>query len=95
MQIGGLPDAIKATAEAETKCSPLYRPPELYNTPHGCQLDGRIDVWALGCTLYFMLMGINPFEKQCVGGASLVLAVHKCAHPWPMLLSISSRGAIG
>jgi serine/threonine protein kinase len=78
VQVKRLPDAIKVTAEAETYCSPLYRPPELYNTPHECQLDGRIDVWALGCVLYFMMMGINPFEKLCQGGASLVLAIHRC-----------------
>ena len=79
MQIRNLAEAVKATAESETYCSPLYRPPELYNCPHDCQLDGRIDVWAVGCILYYMMMGINPLERACQQGASLVLAVHKCA----------------
>jgi serine/threonine protein kinase len=78
LQIDSLSAAVKVTAESETYCSPLYRPPELYNCPHKCQLDGRIDVWALGCLLYFMMMGINPIDKQCQEGASMVLAVHKC-----------------
>jgi serine/threonine protein kinase len=88
VQIDSLADAVKVTADSETYCSPLYRAPELYNTPHKCDLDGRIDVWALGCLLYFMMMGINPIEKQCQEGASLVLAVHK----WVLILFVCAVG---
>lgn len=76
-------DAARVAAAAEAACSPLYRPPELYEPPHRGQLDGRADVWALGCVLYFLMMCINPFERACQQGASLVLAVQRRAPALP------------
>ena len=65
--------------DSERMCSPLYRPPELYDVPTPSRLDGRIDVWAVGCLLYFMIMGESPFEGSLNRGASMVLAVHRYA----------------
>lgn len=79
MQVDSMADASRVAAEAEAACSPLYRPPELYEPPTRTQLDGRADVWALGCVVYFLMMCINPFELACQQGASLSLAVQRCA----------------
>lgn len=82
VQVDSVADAVRVASSAETACSPLYRPPELCNPPTRGALDGRVDVWALGCLLYFMMMRINPFEKQCMQGASLVLAVQRAKVDW-------------
>eukprot|EP01087_Luapelamoeba_hula_P017406 TRINITY_DN5482_c0_g1_i1.p1 TRINITY_DN5482_c0_g1~~TRINITY_DN5482_c0_g1_i1.p1 ORF type:complete len:177 (+),score=10.46 TRINITY_DN5482_c0_g1_i1:692-1222(+) len=62
--------------DAERCCSMLYRPPEFWDVPVGLSLDERSDVWMLGCTLYEMAFGINPFTKGYTHhGASIKLSV--------------------
>ena len=58
--------------EAESYTSAAYRAPELWDCPSGCTIDDRVDSWALGCTLYFAMYGVSPFEHA---GGSLALAV--------------------
>lgn len=55
-----------------------YRPPELWDVPSSCTIDSKVDVWALGCVLYYMMVGESPFEKAAnESGGSLLLAVAK------------------
>lgn len=63
-------------------CSPLYKPPELYDVPNKAQLDGRIDTWAIGCLLHFCMLGFSPFELESMRGGSLVLLVHRARIIW-------------
>eukprot|EP00892_Ulva_mutabilis_P004257 jgi/Ulvmu1/2202/UM013_0048.1 len=82
LRVEGPGDAGRIAAAAEAACSPLYRSPELYEPPHRGAVDGRADVWALGCVLYFLIMCVNPFERACQQGASLVLAVQRARADW-------------
>jgi serine/threonine kinase 16 len=60
-------------------CSAPYRAPELWDVPSSCQVDERVDVWAAGAVLYFLLVGESPFERAAnEAGGSLMLAVVKC-----------------
>jgi serine/threonine protein kinase len=41
-------------------------------------VDERVDVWAAGCVLYFLMVGESPFERAAnEAGGSLMLAVVK------------------
>ena len=62
----------------QAHCTAPYKAPELYDVPSQCTIDQRIDVWSLGCVLYFMMYGVSPFERATVeAGGSLALAVIK------------------
>lgn len=69
-------EALSLQEEAEKLCSAPYRAPELFDVASQCVVDERIDVWSLGCVLYFMLYGCSPFERVLEeAGGSLALAV--------------------
>ena len=62
----------------QAHCTAPYKAPELYDVPSQCTIDQRIDIWSLGCVLYFMMYGVSPFEHQMMeAGGSLALAVIK------------------
>lgn len=70
-----LPACLPVRCQAN--CTGTYRAPELFDVSTGCIIDGRVDTWALGCTLFAIMYGSSPFQAALDQGASLALAVIK------------------
>lgn len=66
--------AVQDTA-AEHSTMP-YRAPELFDVKTGSNIDTKVDIWSLGCTLYACLIGKSPFEMRSdETGGSLSICV--------------------
>lgn len=63
--------AIQECAAINTTAS--FRAPELFDTPSNCVIDGKTDVWGLGCTVYAMLFSRTPFENPIDGLSTLAV----------------------
>jgi tRNA A-37 threonylcarbamoyl transferase component Bud32 len=50
---------LKLTADGAFIGTPLYMAPEIGRVP---QIDGRVDIFSLGVTYYYLLTGIQPFR---------------------------------
>ncbi|CAN0294389.1 unnamed protein product [Ascophyllum nodosum] len=66
-------EALLLEDEASSLCSMPYRPPELTSVKRDSVVDERVDVWALGCTLYAMAFGHSPFETPRDGVSKLAI----------------------
>eukprot|EP00948_MAST-09A_sp_MAST-9A-sp1_P002848 g2848.t1 len=73
--------AMQLQDEAAQKCTAPYRAPELTQVTKGTIIDGRVDVFSLGCILYMMAFGNNPFEPR---GEFQKLALLNCRYKYPI-----------
>jgi serine/threonine protein kinase len=54
---------------AAEQCSLPYRAPELVDVASHCVLTTAIDMWSLGCLVYFLAFQETPFERLVATGA--------------------------
>jgi hypothetical protein len=64
-----------------------YMAPEQYSSPE--EVDGRADLYALGCTLHYLLHGKTPFAIDGTRSSSKILRRHMCETPGPLARSRS------
>lgn len=71
--------------ESERMCTPTYRAPELWDRgiDEPVEIDERVDIWALGCVLFAMMFGSNPFELVEQAGGNLKLAIIESNFKFP------------
>ncbi|CAN0369274.1 unnamed protein product, partial [Phaeothamnion confervicola] len=74
-------EALLLEEEAAIVCSAPYRPPELTVVNPGVVVDERVDVWALGCTLFALAFGHSPFESPREGVLKLAIVNGKFSFP--------------
>lgn len=68
--------ALQVQDQAAEHSTMPYRAPELFDVKTGTVIDGKVDIWSLGCTLYACLVGKSPFEARSEEtGGSLSLCV--------------------
>ena len=65
-----------------------YRAPELFDTPSACTIDGKTDIWSMGCVIYSIFFSKTPFENAIEGGLSTLSVMNghfsfPLGHPWP------------
>lgn len=87
-QVASRRDALKIQDYASTHSTASYRAPELIETPSECVIDGKADVWAVGCTLHAIMFSRSPFESSASDGFSVLAALSANwtippRHPWP------------
>ncbi|THG08648.1 hypothetical protein TEA_015518 [Camellia sinensis var. sinensis] len=69
---------------ASEHCSAPFRAPELWDCPSHADIDERVDIWSLGCTLFAIMYGMSPFEYALgESGGSLQLAIVNAQIKWP------------
>lgn len=89
-------DALYLMEDAAQRCTAPYRAPELFDVASHCDVDERIDVWSMGCLLYFMMHGRSPFEPRADElGASVAMAVLSAKVEFPDEKSDGTPAAVG
>uniref|UniRef100_K3WPU8 Protein kinase domain-containing protein n=1 Tax=Globisporangium ultimum (strain ATCC 200006 / CBS 805.95 / DAOM BR144) TaxID=431595 RepID=K3WPU8_GLOUD len=80
--------------EANRKSSAPYRAPELFEPTVESVVDGQSDVWSLGCILYAMAFGGNPFEHPREGFMKLAAMNGRVSFPPEQAGAIRHRSAV-
>jgi serine/threonine kinase 16 len=77
-------EALVVQEDAERHTTAPYRAPELWDVLSSCVIDSKVDIWAAGCVLYYVMVGETPFERTAnEAGGSLMLAIVNGQWSWP------------
>lgn len=75
-------DCLLLEDDAARKTTAAYRAPELFTAPFPpCEIDERVDVWALGCTSFALAFGRSPFDLAKEGVSKLAVMNGKYTVP--------------
>lgn len=80
----GINDADETTIAGRFLGTPQYASPE--QAMGLAEVDGRTDIYSLGCMMYRMLAGVLPFEADTAMG----VAFKQVHAPWPPMASRSA-----
>ncbi|CEP22683.1 unnamed protein product [Cyberlindnera jadinii] len=76
--------AVALQELAAEHCTLPYRAPELLDVKTGSTIDEKIDIWSLGCTLYALMYGSSPFEREeNISGGSITMAISNNKYSFP------------
>mmetsp|Transcript_26655 Transcript_26655/g.49938 ORF Transcript_26655/g.49938 Transcript_26655/m.49938 type:complete len:565 (-) Transcript_26655:49-1743(-) len=81
-EVNSRSQALTMQDHAASNTTASFRPPELFDTPSHCVIDGKVDVWGLGCSIFAFMFSRTPFENPSEGGLS-VLAVLSSSFSFP------------
>eukprot|EP01121_Diplochlamys_sp_Union-15-3_P001260 TRINITY_DN11109_c0_g1_i1.p1 TRINITY_DN11109_c0_g1~~TRINITY_DN11109_c0_g1_i1.p1 ORF type:complete len:327 (-),score=50.78 TRINITY_DN11109_c0_g1_i1:83-1036(-) len=83
VQVSSVQESMILQEDATAFSTPAYRAPELYDLDPDNVIDERVDVWALGCTLYAMAFHSNPFDDAVLRGGNIKMAVINGKYSFP------------
>jgi len=76
--------AVTTQENINERCTLAYRAPELIDVSSGDTITDKVDIWSLGCTLYALLYGVSPFEREEMNnGANMSLAISSGSYSFP------------
>lgn len=76
--------ALSIQENINERCTLAYRAPELIDVSSGDKITDKVDIWSLGCTLYALLYGFSPFEREEMSnGANMSLAISSGKYSFP------------
>lgn len=79
------PNQISSFKEwVRSHCQLEFAAPELLNPKLHSTIDAKVDIWSLGCTMYTLMFGISPFDREeQLNGTPRKLAIEKGMFTYP------------
>ena len=66
------------------RCTPQNMAPELLNLQLNSVIDSKVDIWSLGCTIYTLMYGVSPFDREeQLNGIPLRYAILNAQYSFP------------
>lgn len=77
-------EALEMQDIAAEHCTLPFRAPELFDVRTGTQIDEKVDIWGLGCTIFTLMYSVSPFEREeQIAGANISIAISRGKFTFP------------